>query len=276
MTSFDPIHPKNGAIIELLAEHQSLKPKELLGLLKKERNIVLSIANFYKILGQMVDEQILVKTKGRVSINMTWATYAHKYTSMMQQKAELGEDPFPAFDEGETRIFNAESLDKIDPIWTHLVLYLFTQEKDEIIRVYEAHPWYLIGRPGTELRMYDSCYVQGKKINMLLGNKTFLDKYGLNLHKTTPCNAVIADESPFAGEGYTFWLCGDYIIECIFPDLIAQYFTSFFNSTKKMEDFDLNTFTSIFHIKVPTQLRVTRDKKKAETLRKKFDASFEE
>lgn len=275
MASFDPLHPKTGAIIELLAENRTLSTADLQKLLKKERQIEMSTANFYKIIAKMVENQILVKTGDHLALNMTWATSVYKYAELMHQQKSLQTEAFPPFKQGERRTFPAESLDKIDPIWTHLVLYLFTQEDDEMIYVYEAHPWYLLGRPATERRMYESCAVQGKKIRMLLGNKTFLDQYGYKLHKTTPCEAVITDKPPFPKEGYTFWLCGEYIIECYYPDLISQYFSSFFETTKTIDAFDLKTFNGIFHIKVPAELKVSRDKKKAEEMRKSIKKFFE-
>jgi len=271
MTSFDPLHPKTGAIIELVAENNTLSTAELLKLLEEKRQIKMSMANFYKILAKMVEHQILVKTGDQVALNMTWAISVYKYAEMMQQQKEPELKAFPPFKQGERRTFHAESLDKIDPIWTHLVLYLFTQEKDPNIYVYEAHPWYLLGRPATERRMYESCAIQGKKIHLLLGNKTFLDQYGYQLHKTTPCEAMITDQPPFPKDGYTFWLCGEYIIECSYPELIRQYFAGFFETTKSIQEFDLKTFSSIFHIKVPAQLQVSRNKKRAGELRKLFE-----
>lgn len=275
MTSFDPLHPKTGAIIELLAENQVLSTAELLKFLDEKRQIKMSTANFYKIIARMVENQILVKTGDQVALNMTWATSVYKYAEMMYQQKNSQMEAFLPFKQGERRTFQAESLDKIDPIWTHLVLYLFTQEKDEMIYVYEAHPWYLLGRPATERRMYESCYIQGKKIRMLLGNKTFLDQYGYQLHKTTPCEVMITDQPPFPKEGYTFWLCGEYIIECYYPELISQYFASFFETTKSINDFDLKTFNGIFYIKVPAELKVSRDKKKAEEMRQSIKKFFE-
>ena len=105
---------------------------------------------------------------------------------------------------------------------------------------------------------------------MLYGNTTFLDRYGAQLHKNSPCKARITPASPFPNEGYNLWLCGSHIIECFFPDLIAQYFASFFEATASAKDFDLKTFSGVFHIKVPAELHVSRDKRKAEKLRKMF------
>lgn len=274
MASLDPLHPKTGAIIELLAENKVLSTRELLKLLANQRLIKMSTANFYKIVAKMVKHQILVKTGDHLALNMVWATYVHKYAEMMRQQKQSDVTAFPPFKQGERRTFQAESLDKIDPIWTHLILYLFTQEKDKTIYVYEAHPWYLLGKPATERRMYESCIIQGKEIKILLGNKSFLDQYGYQLHKTTPCEVVITDNPPFPKEGYTFWMCGEYIIECYFSELISQYFSNFFETTKKIEEFDLKTFSSIFHIKVPAALQVSRDNKKAAEILKNLEKFF--
>ena len=106
---------------------------------------------------------------------------------------------------------------------------------------------------------------------MVYGNDSFLDRYGAHLHKTTECPAYITSNPSFPKEGYNLWLCGDCLIECFFPDLIAQYFSGFFDTTKRVEDFDLKTFSSIFGIKVPVELHISRDKKKAAILQKKFE-----
>lgn len=272
MTSFDPLHSKTGAIIELLAEHKTLSTTELLKQLDKKQDLNMSTANFYKILAKMIEHQILVKTGDHVTLNRTWATVVYKYAEMMRQQKGPDIEAFMPFRSGERRTYYAESLDKIDPIWTHLVLHLFTPQSENTIYVYEAHPWYLLARPATERRLYESCQLQGKKIFMLLGNTTFLDQYGYRLHKTTSCKVMITDRPPFPKEGYTFWLCGEYIIECHFPEIINQYFMSFFESTQSIDEFDLKTFSGIFHIKVPAELKVSRDKKKAGELRKRMES----
>lgn len=274
MNSFDPIHPKTSAIIELLAENRVLSTSELLKRLNSERNIQMSTANFYKLIAKMLHEQMLVKNSDQLTLNMIWATHVHKYAQMMYQHKEEDTEAFLPFKQGDQRSFHAESLDKLDPIWTHLVLFLFTQEKDQIIHVYESHPWYLLGRPSIERRMYESCHLKGKRMQVLHGNKTFLDQYAQKLNKMTFCTFSITKNPPFPKEGYTFWICGDYIIECVFPDLISQYFASFFENTKNIQDFDLKTFSSIFHIKIPVELKVSRDSKKAKEMLKGFKKFF--
>ena len=271
MISFDPLHPKTGTVIELLAEHESLSATEIIQRMHKEKGLKLSKANFYKILGKMIENQLLVKSGEMISLNMVWVSSLHKYATQMHEQS-MKEDmtAFPPLKEGERRTFKAESLEKIDPIWTHGILYFFTQQKDRTIFVYQSHPWFILGRPATERRLYDSCHTEGKQMQMLYGNTSFLDRYGTQLHKTTDCPAYITDHPPFPKEGYNLWLCGDCIIECFFSDLIGQYFSSFFSTTMRAGDFDLKTFSSIFGIKVPAELHISRDKKKAETLRKKF------
>jgi hypothetical protein len=202
---------------------------------------------------------------------MVWAMHVHTYAAMMQKHAqETDIASFPPFKEGERRIFHGESLEKIDAIWTHLILFLFSQEKDSDIFVYESHPWYILGRPATERRMYESCVAQGKQMHTLCGNTSFLDRYGHRLQQQAGAKASITDAPPFPKEGYNLWLCGDYVIECVFPPLIAQYFAGFFEKTTSAKEFDLKTFSSVFHIKVPAELHVSRDRKKAEKLRKLF------
>ena len=209
MTSFDPLHPNTGAIVELLSEHKALSTKDLMRLLQSEKGITISHANFYKILNKMLSHQMLVKSGDTVSFNMAWATYVQKCVAKMQDSSGDGMTPFPPFKDGERRIFRAESIEKVDPIWTHIILHFFTQEDYQTISVYESHPWFILGRPETERRMYDSCDTRGKNIQILYGNTTFLDQYGYKLHKTSPCDAFITGEPPFPDEAYNLWLCGD-------------------------------------------------------------------
>jgi hypothetical protein len=75
-------------------------------------------------------------------------------------------------------------------------------------------------------------------------------------------------------EGYNLWICGDYLVESIFPDSIANHFAFFFRSVRRMEQFDLDLFTGIFQVKARCGLSIRKDRGRSSTLRGRIKAVF--
>lgn len=274
MLLFDPLHPKISAVIELLAEKTSLTTKELKKELKKEKGVDVSPANFYKIVAKMLENKILIKVGKQVSINKMWATHVHKYSSMMGQNVEGKGNVFKPFKQGEKRTLQAESLEALDSIWLHSTLYLFTQESDEVIYMYNVHPVYFLANPEVEWQMYNTCLNYNKTVHILYGNNSFLDRHAHELYKRSPIKTAIAKKTPFPKEGYGLWMCGEYILEITYPEFISNYWANIFKNTKTLEEFKPKQLKDIFEVKIPCEMTITRDKKRAQELLKTFKSSF--
>lgn len=70
---------------------------------------------------------------------------------------------------------------------------------------------------------------------MLIGNTNYLDRYGAQILSQKLYTTTCIDKPPFPEEGYMVDIIGDYIIECIFPKVITEHFTLFFQTILNLE-----------------------------------------
>jgi hypothetical protein len=81
-------------------------------------------------------------------------------------------------------------------------------------------------------------------------------------------------QPPFPREGYVLGICGDYIGECIFPEVLSRHFAFFFRSVENIKQFDPQLFKDVFHIRERCKLTVRRSGKAARELSQKIMAQF--
>ena len=52
--------------------------------------------------------------------------------------------------------YEAETLSKLDPTWSHLILQMTKEHKSEKLYIYNSHAWYMVGMSETERRLFDA------------------------------------------------------------------------------------------------------------------------
>lgn len=122
----------------------------------------------------------------------------------------------------------------------------------------------------AETRLYDSLGSMGHK---LCGNDTFLDRYGTKI-SSSRCPVVLSTETPFLQEGYSLWVCGDYVADCIFPTVLSRHFAFFFQTVQSLEQFHPQLFADVFKMKARCKLQVWKSAEEARLLRAKFQTYF--
>ena len=269
MTAIDPLHPLQSSILETLAVKRDLTIVELRTYLQNQHDQSVSMPNLYRIVSQMVEKQVLVKEKGKLSLNLIWIPHMLGFAENAKKTyLAAGDDvlELPKKD-GEHREYAADSLIGLDPIWSHILIAFTKLPQPLPWYAYNSHPWYSLGMRDTEQRVYESIVAQGMECHMLYGNDSFLDRYGDKLIRVPRFHTHLATDTPFPKEGYALWVCNDYMLECVFPEAIARHFAFFFQTVRTIKQFDPELFSDIFAMKARCKIRVRRDKKEANRLR---------
>lgn len=272
MAIVDPLHPLQSSILELLAVSPGVSMTELHMQLQKKYQLKISLQNIYRTVGQMIKEQILFREKGKLSLNMTWVSHIVKFgEEVRKQYLDIAPSTvnLPKID-GERLEFGAESLEALDPIWNHIIVAIFEMYRHDHWYAYNSHPWHLLGTTETEHRLHKALGPAGC---ILYGNNTFLDTYGAKLNPVNNQVKAIANP-PFPKEGYIIGICGDYLIECVFPEVISKHFSFFFQTVRNIKQFDAELFSSIFKMRAHCKLTVRKSKKDAEKLSAKIASYF--
>lgn len=275
MATFNPLHPLESIIIEIVAAEKGITVKNLHQKLQ-EQGLEISLNGLYKPINRMFDCQMMAKTNGKIFLNSVWLQHIQQLIITANEKKEDA-DPTEMtlpLQEGEKYDFNEDSLQNLDSIWNHFLTDLSTSLTSDTWYVYDSHPWYSLGMRDTEQRLYQSVVSHGKKICMLYGNNSFLDQYGSKLVSVPGFTTKISEDAPFPKEGHAIWICGDHIVECVFPEILSRNFAFFFESVKKVSDFNQELFSDVFRMKSQCKVTVRRSAKEAEKLKKILSAYF--
>lgn len=274
MATLNPLQPLQSSILEVLAKQQGLTMSDLHKELKQNHGLKVSLQNLYKAVGKMVDMQMLAKSKGKLFLNLVWLSHATHFieTANLTYNSEQGTGLPLA--EGERTEFYSDSLTGLDPLWNHILMKLTEVAETHDWYVYNSHPWYSLGMKETETRLYQSLVVEGIHCHMVYGNDSFLDCYGQKMITLKGFETSIAPDAPLPKEGHALWLCGEHIVECIFPEIISRNFAFFFQTVTSVQEFDPQLFTDVFHMKARCKISVRRSKAEAKELHQKFLDSF--
>lgn len=265
---FDPLHPSQSAIIEILAQNKGLTIQELHSLMTNNHSIQISTQNLYRTVSQMAEKHMLFREKGKLYLNLNWL----KHVTYLMKSAELHylmeEDQALALPDtdGQTLKYSAKSLKDLDPIWDHLILKLTAQTDSRHWYEYGSHLYHVLGLPSEELAFYQNLQAAGVHHHLLVGSTHVLDTYGAKRLKGM-VGVSQTDTPPFPEEGYILLVCGNYVIESVLPAHINDHLTSIYSTVSSMEDFDTSVYRDIFAMKSTCTISIQKNASKAQKLR---------
>jgi len=278
MVSIDPLHPAQSAILEVLGNIPALTIEELQKKITKNHSIEMSMPTLYRIVAQLIDEQVLVREKGKLSLNLVWVNHVLRLATQIETTYVTRAHPVFELpkNEGEKKEFTADSLNGLDPVWNHILLQLVKEREGNTWYEYASHPWFTLAMPGTEADVYKTILAQKTSVHLVHGNDTFLDRHAIKLLKKTlpSIRQTTAKNLPFPKEGYLVIVYGSYVIECFVADVVSKHFALFFNSVQSIEQFDPQMFSDVFRMKTQARIQIRKSTADSAALRNTLEKLF--
>ncbi len=269
MLLFDPLYD---SIINKLIDHKWARIQELHTEVTKEHQI--SLPNFYKIIGKLIDEQIIIKEHGKLFLHSRRVLWFLDLADNLKQNYLMEMWSVAQLQLGQSMVYESTTIKDLDGVrgdWMLQVNKMYGTQ--EATYVYQAHPYYALGMNNTEI----SFFAQVNKVSevyFLTGNTYFLDIYGANVYSEIGIKSVATNYLPFIKEGYCVTVIGDFIFEVLYPKEISEYFNIFFNTIGDIKDFNAWLFSRIFEMKTHAKLTIRRDEQQANKIKKVFEKSF--
>jgi hypothetical protein len=264
-------------IIACLAERKDISIQDLYACVNT-KNTKVSLPNFYKIVGRMVDSQVLVKARGRLQIH---SMYLHFIVSLADniKKTYFSNRWYNDLENikvWETQSFNASSLYDLDVIRMDILAQLMKKYPWEIWYYYNSHPYHMLSMTDKETANMEEIGHGLEKSYFLFGNKSFLDSYGWELYKMHGYSVNCSEKTSFPDEGYLANIIGDYIIECMLPKNLTQHYKIFFDSVSSMKDFNVQMFSHIVKMKENCSFKLIYSPEHAKKMKQKIKKHFSE
>ena len=269
MLLFDPLYD---AIVQSLVDPKWSSIQELHTDVMKKHQI--SLPNFYKVVGHLIDEQIIIKENGKLSLHNRWVLGMLDLANQLKGGYLSDMSSIALLQEWQVMYHEANSIEALD--WVRGDRMLQTNRmygKQESTYVYQARPYYALGMNRTEM----SFFAQANKladVYFLTGNTKFLDIYWVNCYKNIWIKALATDNLPLLKDGYCVTVVGDFVFEVLYPKEISDYFKIFFDSITDIKDFNPNLFHRIFEMKANCKLTVRHDAIQAKNIKNEFKKAF--
>lgn len=270
MLLFDPLYD---IVIHKLINHRWASIQELHSNVSKEHNI--SLPNFYKIIGKLIGDQIIVKENGKLFLHNRWILWFLDLADNLKRTYLSETWNIAQIKEGQAIYHEATSIESLDWVrgdWMLSVNRIYG--KTESTYVYQSRPYYALWMHKTEMAFFE----QAKKLAdvfFLAWNENFLDIYGAALYKKIWVESLATQNVPFIKDWYCVTVIWDYVFEVLYPKEISDYFKIFFDSIKNIKDFNEDLFHRIFEMKSNYKLTLRHDTIQARNIEKVFEKAFE-
>lgn len=172
-----PIYDK---IFWELAEYQDHTIQTLHKVINKKEKI--SLPNFYKIIDNLFDNQILAKEQGKLKLHTAWIISLIELTNKIKENYIENNNLKVELKDGEQKTFYASSLIDIDNIRADLLNSLSLKHKEnENLYMYNAHLYHILGIPETETTNFKNMKKHMYKVYLLVGSESAMDLHAASI-----------------------------------------------------------------------------------------------
>ncbi len=235
----------------------------------------ISLPNFYRIIDQLLDNQILTKEHGKIKLHTAWILSLLELTNKVQNTYMQTNNIKISLKDGDQKTFSASSLVDLDNIWADLLSTMALESPaDSNLYMYNAHLYHILGIPETETTNLKNMKQQLKNVYLLVWNDGIMDTHAATILRMYDIQVVCDATTKFMQEWYFLNIIGDYILETVFPPVITQYFRVLFDTVKDMKDFNPEAFQNIFKMKVECKITIRKSQKDARNFSQEIQKYF--
>lgn len=267
-------------VLDILARKPRLPVKDLYEFFSQRYTPGMSLQGFYNLLKKLTNERVLVKEGKLILIDGSWIYNLLNFSNVLQQN-HFGQSAASAtilLSEGESKTFTLDSVVGMDNFWWHAIIivilyYSSAEHKDKNVYMYLHHSWFQLIRTNNELALYDAYAQHGMHLYHIDGTHSFLDSLTPQL---VPRDNVSTGHEivPEFGPNYYVMVIGDFIFETSLPRYIYNAMEEIYATTKDMSSFDADSMRALIHQPARTSLTISRNKKRAEHIRRQIRACF--
>lgn len=269
MILFEPLYD---ILVHKLIAHKWTTIQELHTYISKEQKV--SLPNLYKIIGKLIDDQIIIKENWKLFLHNRWILWFLWIADELKNSYLQWGSQVNQLQEWQSMYYEATSIESLDGVrWDWMLSINKIYWKSESTYVYQAHPYYALGMNKTEMAFFKEANKLAD-VYFLTGNTNFLDKYWANLYAKIGISSLATNNIPFMKDGYCVTVIGDYVFEVIYPKEISDYFKIFFDSIQDIKKFNPDLFHRIFEMKANCKLALRHDSIQARNIKKVFEKVF--
>jgi len=248
-------------IVRELAKKSSSSVKEL------KENLNFSIPALYKELKKLQEQGVLIKTKDKYSLSLSWILNLVELSdSIYDTYIDSASTSQILPEEGESKSFNFTSLSKVDDFWIHAMLAMLQNSDSKRLFQWVPHPWFYLINSHKSFPFHNALRTAGAKVDNIIGGNTFLDREGQKI--TTPgVYELNYAESKFQKNRTKYYSVSDtYLLTVHIKETKAREIDSFYNSINCKEDLNLSKIIDLNTRDAKTKITIEKNPAKVKKI----------
>lgn len=270
-----PFHTNLEQHLISLLQKGPLSSADLLFAVRKKRSGTTK-QGMYAALRKLIKAEIVVKHKAQVSLNVTWLTKLDSFASLASHfySSDARSGNFLDLADGDRISYEFKSANATDAFWIHVLLLLVEAYPKANFLAYNPHCWFFLVRPESERTLRDVIMRKKSQYLVMVGGKRPLDRAIRKEFDGKGSQYSMREKSLFKKNNYYLNVIGEYVIEVTIDTAQANAIDRLYNSAKSFTPDIEDELRDIITSKGRTRLIVSRDKKKAEKLRRMLAKPF--
>ncbi len=274
-----------GIILDILSRKPGITSKEAYDFFKDKYELGMSIQGFYKIIRKLLNDRVIAKTDGRLSLYSAWVNNLMKFAKQASL-THLDPNASPVtiiLEEGERKVFELDSPVEMSTFWDHALLMVAYYYKDGVQDIDKNaysknfYSWIQLLRTSDEIQLVNLYSDLAMEWSMASGSHTFLNKTALSQLTDDNFHFTLYNKLSGYGEGsdnFHVTVIGDFVFETKLPNYIFKMVQEKFESVRSIAEFNPKEMQTIIHQPGKTILTISRDRSRAETIRNEIKALF--
>mgnify|MGYP001605112885 CR=1 FL=1 len=232
----------------------------------------------YLIIRKLKKQEIVVVHKKTIHLSSVWLTWMTEFLDQARYNTEHTVSPGNSFlnlKDGEKLQYSFKNPILTDAFWSHVFITLVDSSAPQnSVLIYNPHEWFLVVRTENETSLFQRIYDRGQKLAVLTGHNTALDK-SMRVHfDGTHGLYETPEEMPFEKTNYYLNVIGDFVIEAWLDKKISTQMNEFYARTATLNDSAKKELEDLLMQKGKNKFSISHNKRKADTIRRKFKKYF--
>lgn len=213
----------------------------------------------------------------QVSLSHIWINKMAEYfaTAERYYGNEMQGEDFLQMEDGDRISYTFKNPVQTDMFWGHAFGILTDATKvSEPAYLYNPHEWFMLIRHESERHLFDEVKNKGKQLFLISGNRDPLDVWIQKEFDDDLSQYYANDQLLFGKNNYYLNIFDDYLIEVWLDQTTSDEIDRFYKETKEFDDNAQTRIKKIFEKRGKNRLVISKNRRKAEKLKKVFGKYF--
>ncbi len=247
---------------------------DLLDMVRKVRRQTTK-QGFYVALRKLKKEDVITVYRKEASLNTTWLAKMRDVVNEVTEAHTTGNKSFGVLklEDGESVTYSFSNIKNLDTFWGHSQnILVHNTPNAEPLYTYDPHYWFYIARKETEKKLLEEIVENKRQFLITVGGNTDLDK----IIKTDFNSDYLQYnmEEVFPKRNYYVTIIGDYISEVLLDEPTAKKIDYIYKNKNVIDSEVTALFNEILNSKTKNKIKISRNKNKAEKLKRKLRKNF--